>query len=100
MAISKKDIEHIANLARIKLSSEEKKKFSHQLSSILEYVEKIDELELTQGEGVKDNQTREQTKKITDLRLDQVEQFNNPENLIKQAPKSKNNLVRTCPVFK
>lgn len=99
MGVSIREIERLASLARLELGTKEKKKFTNQLSSILEYVEKINELELSHGKDVKDNQTRARAKMITDARLDQVEDFNNPENLIKQAPRSKNNLVRTHPVF-
>jgi len=37
-------VAHIAHLARLFLSTEEQEKFSLQLSSILEYVEKLNEL--------------------------------------------------------
>ena len=39
------DVEHIAHLARLRLSQEEKEKFGAQLSSILTYVEKLNELD-------------------------------------------------------
>ena len=38
MALTKKDIEHIARLARLELTEEEKTRFASQLSSILDYV--------------------------------------------------------------
>jgi aspartyl-tRNA(Asn)/glutamyl-tRNA(Gln) amidotransferase subunit C len=45
MRISKKEIEHIASLARLYLSEEEKELFGLQLSSILDYMEKLNELD-------------------------------------------------------
>ncbi|MCK4325708.1 Asp-tRNA(Asn)/Glu-tRNA(Gln) amidotransferase subunit GatC [bacterium] len=45
MKISKKDVEHVAKLARLRLAEEEKEKFGKQLSEILEYVEKLNELD-------------------------------------------------------
>ena len=39
------DVEYIAHLARLRLSQEEKEKFGAQLSSILTYVEKLNELD-------------------------------------------------------
>ena len=39
--ISKKQVEHIAKLARMELTEEEKEKFTKELSSILGYVEKL-----------------------------------------------------------
>jgi aspartyl-tRNA(Asn)/glutamyl-tRNA(Gln) amidotransferase subunit C len=41
----KLDVEHIAHLARLRLSEAEKEKFGAQLSSILAYVEKLNELD-------------------------------------------------------
>ena len=45
MKVSKHDIEHIAMLARIDLTDEEKALFGSQLSSILDYMEKLNELD-------------------------------------------------------
>jgi aspartyl-tRNA(Asn)/glutamyl-tRNA(Gln) amidotransferase subunit C len=45
MKISKEEIEHIAVLARLSLSEEEKELFGPQLSSILDYMKKLDELD-------------------------------------------------------
>ncbi len=49
MKITKKEVENVASLARLKFSSEEIETFSTQLSGILEYVEKLNEVDL---EGV------------------------------------------------
>ncbi|MFC1787465.1 Asp-tRNA(Asn)/Glu-tRNA(Gln) amidotransferase subunit GatC [Halobacteriota archaeon] len=43
--ITKKNVEHISWLARIKLTEEEKEKFTKQLNSILDYFETLDEVE-------------------------------------------------------
>jgi aspartyl-tRNA(Asn)/glutamyl-tRNA(Gln) amidotransferase subunit C len=45
MKIAREEIEHIALLARLSLSVEEKDLFGHQLSSILDYMEKLNELD-------------------------------------------------------
>jgi aspartyl-tRNA(Asn)/glutamyl-tRNA(Gln) amidotransferase subunit C len=45
MKISREEIEHIALLARLSLSEEEKDLFGFQLSSILDYMEKLNELD-------------------------------------------------------
>ncbi len=45
MRIPRDQIEHIAVLARLSLSDEEKDLFATQLGSILEYVEKLNELD-------------------------------------------------------
>lgn len=45
MAISKEEVEHVAKLARLDLTEEDKAKFAEQLSKILEYAKKLDELD-------------------------------------------------------
>ncbi|MCB0281167.1 MAG: Asp-tRNA(Asn)/Glu-tRNA(Gln) amidotransferase subunit GatC [Calditrichae bacterium] len=44
MSVTIQDLEKIANLARLKLNEEEKSKFLGQLNQILEYVEKLNEI--------------------------------------------------------
>lgn len=39
------DIEYVARLARLELSKEEKEKFGKQLSDILQYIEKLNQLD-------------------------------------------------------
>ncbi|MEK6673436.1 MAG: Asp-tRNA(Asn)/Glu-tRNA(Gln) amidotransferase subunit GatC [Nitrospirota bacterium] len=39
------DVGHIAHLARLTITAEESEKFSQQLSSILEYVKKLEEID-------------------------------------------------------
>lgn len=41
MKFSKKDIEHIANLARLELSSDELKTYGEQLSAITSYIDQL-----------------------------------------------------------
>lgn len=45
MALNKEDIEHIARLARLELSEEEKERFGVQLSSILDYVGQLQKVD-------------------------------------------------------
>lgn len=44
MALTKKEVEVVARLARLALSEEEKEHFAQQLAQILNYVEKLKEL--------------------------------------------------------
>jgi aspartyl-tRNA(Asn)/glutamyl-tRNA(Gln) amidotransferase subunit C len=48
MAISREDIEHVAFLARIGLTDDEKATLQEQLSSILEHMRTINELDTSQ----------------------------------------------------
>ena len=43
--ITIKDVEHVAKLARLELSQEEKEIFTHQLGDVLAHVEKMNEVD-------------------------------------------------------
>ncbi|MEW6570910.1 MAG: Asp-tRNA(Asn)/Glu-tRNA(Gln) amidotransferase subunit GatC [Nitrospirota bacterium] len=45
MKITREEIEHIAMLARLRFSKEEKDVYGSQLSSILDYMDKLNELD-------------------------------------------------------
>ena len=44
MKISKKEVEHIAKLARLEFTEDELNRFTEQLSTILNYVSKLNEI--------------------------------------------------------
>ena len=44
MSITKEQVEYVAHLARLDITEEEKARFAAQLDSILEYVEKLNEI--------------------------------------------------------
>jgi|Deesub1362B_J571_1020462.scaffolds.fasta_scaffold08948_2 aspartyl-tRNA(Asn)/glutamyl-tRNA(Gln) amidotransferase subunit C len=48
--ISREEVRHIANLARIKLTPKEERKFQKELASILDYVEKLKKLDVSKIE--------------------------------------------------
>ena len=45
MKITMKEVEHVARLARLELTDEEKERMRAQLDSILSYIDKLDELD-------------------------------------------------------
>ncbi|MCA9898141.1 MAG: Asp-tRNA(Asn)/Glu-tRNA(Gln) amidotransferase subunit GatC [Anaerolineales bacterium] len=47
MSLTLADVEKIAHLARLELTEAEKKKYLDQLSAILDYAERLNELDLT-----------------------------------------------------
>ena len=46
MAIDKDTVEHVAHLARIELKNQELEKFSLQLQGILDFIDKLKEIEI------------------------------------------------------
>ena len=50
MSVTIKDVEHVAKLARLEFSKEEIEKFTRQFNQILEYMEKLNELDTSNVE--------------------------------------------------
>jgi aspartyl-tRNA(Asn)/glutamyl-tRNA(Gln) amidotransferase subunit C len=48
--VDKKEVKHVAELARLQLSKEEEERFAGELSSILDYIEKLKRLNTKQVE--------------------------------------------------
>ena len=45
MSISRDDVRHVAELARLDFSDDDEKRMAEEMSQILDYVEKLDELD-------------------------------------------------------
>ncbi|OGW06907.1 MAG: asparaginyl/glutamyl-tRNA amidotransferase subunit C [Nitrospinae bacterium RIFCSPLOWO2_02_39_17] len=45
MKLSIKEVEHVAELARLELADVEKERFTHQLSNILTHIDKLNQLD-------------------------------------------------------
>lgn len=50
MSVTIKDVEHVAKLARLSFSGEEKEKLTHQLNDILKYMEQLNSLDTSNVE--------------------------------------------------
>jgi aspartyl-tRNA(Asn)/glutamyl-tRNA(Gln) amidotransferase subunit C len=50
MKLTRDEVEHVAKLARLAITEEEKEKYSQQLSNILTYIEKLKELDTSKVE--------------------------------------------------
>ncbi len=83
--ISKDEVKHIAALARVGLNEEEIEKFSQDLSSILDFVEQLKEVDVA---GI------EPTAHITGLvnrtRDDVARDFANKDGIVELFPEEKN----------
>ncbi len=83
--ITKNEVKHIATLARIGLDDQELEKYSKDLSSILDWMEQLKEVDISSVES---------TAHITGLenadREDKVGDFENRDGIIKLFPESKN----------
>ena len=96
MKLTKKEVEHIAQLARLGLAEEEKGKFAGQLSSILDYFEQLKEV---------DTDDVPPTAQVTGLenvsRLDVTQEYDKEtmKKLMESAPMSEGNLIKVKGVF-
>ena len=91
-----KEVEHVAKLARLDLSPAEKKKFSQQLSDILDY---IDQLKKVDTAGVKP--TAQVTGLVDVAREDKVEEAaaDVKEKIIHNLPEKEKRMIRVKGVF-
>jgi len=82
MAISKKDVDHVAHLARLHLTEDEKEMFTRQLSHILDHAGKIAELDTSEVTA-----TSHVVPMKNVMRDDKVEKSLSQEEALSNAPK-------------
>jgi aspartyl-tRNA(Asn)/glutamyl-tRNA(Gln) amidotransferase subunit C len=98
--LTEKDVQHIAKLARIKLTKKEEERFKKELSSILDYIDKLGELDteevepLYQTTGIVNAVRKDEHRKDFEMNDD----LN--KKLIGQAPQSENRFIKVKPVLK
>lgn len=92
--ISKKEVEHIAKLARIDLSEKEKVKFEKELSSILEFVSELQKVD------TKDVKPLSQVTALENvLREDEIKNQPNRDELLKNVPSQQDGFIKVKKVF-
>jgi aspartyl-tRNA(Asn)/glutamyl-tRNA(Gln) amidotransferase subunit C len=79
--IDRDQVLHVARLARLRLSEDEIGKMSHELSTVLDHIEKISELDL---EGVKPTSHVVELENV--LRPDEERQSTPRERVLQGAP--------------
>ena len=94
MAITKKDVEYIARLARLKLPEGDKERFTSQLQRIVEYVEKLNELNT---EGVEPTAHVLPLKNVT--RPDEVRPSLDRAVILELAPRSGEGFIKVPQVI-
>lgn len=87
--ISIKDVEHVAKLARLELSEEEKEKFTKQLGAILEYAQQMNEIDTTGVEPM-----AHAIPVVNVMREDIPEYRQTKEELMANAPVKENGFFR------
>ncbi len=95
--ISKEQVEHIAKLARIELTEKEKEKFTKDLSSILNYVEKLNQIDTSDVKQLAqaielDSATREDEREKNDS--GPMGGLATRDKLLRETPKRKGDYVK------
>ncbi|MBI2086182.1 Asp-tRNA(Asn)/Glu-tRNA(Gln) amidotransferase subunit GatC [Candidatus Daviesbacteria bacterium] len=94
MQLTKDEVKHIAKLANLPLTAEEEEKYSEQLSNILKYIEKLNQVDTSSIEPTFNvsGQSNVQRADETVASLSQKEALQN-------APKVKDNMFETKGIF-
>lgn len=92
--LSKEEVQHIAKLARLGLTEDEVGKFQKDLSSILDYIEKLKEVD------VRNVSPESHAIEIENVeREDEVKQKTPAEKLTEQMPEKKDGFLKVKSIF-
>lgn len=94
MSLSLQEVEHIAKLARLELTEDQKIRYRKQLEAILDYVAKLQELDtkdVPPTAGISVGQTT--------LRADESHPGLSKDDLLKNAPEQGEGQFKIPPVF-
>ena len=97
--ISKEQIKHIAELARISLGPEEEKKIQKDLSSIFEYIEKLKEVDTKNVEPSFQFMSESFNQEGFLLRKDEARDCENSKELIDLAPENEKGYIKVKAIF-
>lgn len=95
MSVSKKDVEYVAELARLSFDEDEKEGLAEDLNQILSYVEKLGELD-TENEDIIVNPYYIENK----FREDEVTSSMSLEDVIKNVPETLEEYVLVPTIIK
>jgi len=87
-------VEHLAKLARVAVTTEEQEKYREQISAILDYFKTLGELDTTDVEPLT------HVAELTNVsRPDKVKQIFEQNLVLAEAPELENNLLKVPAVF-
>jgi len=94
MTLTLSQVDHIAGLARLKLTSEEKERFRQQLSAILDYASRLTDLDTSAIPP-----TSSVLPERSVLRPDQARPGLSRQELLQNAPQAEGGMFRVPPVL-
>ena len=95
MSISKDKVKKIGNLAKIKLTNDDIEIFSNQLTQIMDFMNKLDEVDTSKVESVPNKNLDNHSNRLNDI----VDDGNYVEKILKNAPESKEGFFTTIKVI-
>ena len=93
--ITREEVQHIAKLASLGLNSQEIKKFQRELSAILDYIEKLKEIDVSKVEPTSHSILVENVMREDESQKSKVKS----QKLIELAPETKNGFLKTKPIL-
>lgn len=94
LGVTLQDVEHIAKLARLELTDEEKETFTEQMNALLRYAEKLNELQTDDVEP-----TTHVLPVVNVMREDQIRPSWPLEEVLKNAPEQEEGQFLVPPVL-
>jgi aspartyl-tRNA(Asn)/glutamyl-tRNA(Gln) amidotransferase subunit C len=94
MTLTLQEVDHIAELARLSLSAEEKARYREQLSAILDYAARLQALDTS---GIPPTSSVLPTRSV--LRDDESRPGLSREELLRNAPATENSQFRVPPIL-
>lgn len=95
--ITKKEVQHVAKLARLNMTGKEEEKFTKELSLILDYVEKLKEVNI---DKVKPTSHPFEIENVTREDVPRESEKETVQKLIKAAPDKKDNYIKVKTILK
>jgi aspartyl-tRNA(Asn)/glutamyl-tRNA(Gln) amidotransferase subunit C len=95
--ISKQEVQHIAKLARLSTTEKEEEKFAKELSSILDYVEKLKKADISKMEAISHAFEIENVVRKDEERSSKTK--SNNQRLVDMAPETKNGYIKVKSIF-
>lgn len=95
--ISRKDVQHIARLARIQLTPDEEQKFEQELSAILDFVAKLTEVDTSKVEPLTGGTELTNVMREDSTSIPRAAEIG--PDLIRPAPQARGDYVEVPAVF-
>ncbi|MBN1300550.1 MAG: Asp-tRNA(Asn)/Glu-tRNA(Gln) amidotransferase subunit GatC [Melioribacteraceae bacterium] len=95
MSVTKKDVEYIAKLARLELTEKETENYTDQLNQILDYMEKLNELDTSNIEPLS-----HPVENFNVFREDIIQPSVSREDALKNAPDANEEFFKVPKVIK